>query len=121
MIRKRGSSEVLAHQVEWMTTPAERTLGMLRFERAPADYAAIFELPLGGFFPLIHTFGMKFSIDIVFCSSDKTVVSIFRRTPPKRFAMPWKKCLGGAPLVIEFSDLKDGSLCEGDQLEWEGA
>ena len=74
MITHEPSKRTLASRIEWMRTASERNRGLLKYQEAPENYAAVFKLPLGGFLPLIHTFRMRFSIDLVFCDSQKQIV-----------------------------------------------
>ncbi len=118
MIRHKKSQAVLAHQVEIFDRPEQRALGLLKFAQAPTDYAAVFNLPFFGVLPLVHTFGMKFPIDIVFCDSSKRVSFISRAVPKGKLVMPWKFLLGGCRYLVEFSQAPTDQLAVGDELEW---
>jgi len=118
MLRNLRSQKTLARNIEWMTNSVERSRGLLKYKEAPQDYVAIFKLPLNGFFPLIHCVGMKFPIDIVFCSSNKIVRSVFKSVKPGRFVLPWAYLLGGCKYLLEFSVSDTSDIVLGDQLEW---
>lgn len=118
MLKHAPSETTLARQVEFMNTAAKRAKGLLKYEAPPQDYVAVFKLPLFGFFPLIHTIGMKFSIDIVFCDSHKRVLDLNRDVRPGRFVMPWRYSFGGVRYLLEFSSGQARDLRLGDRLEW---
>ncbi len=119
------SDTILAKRVEEMTTSAQRARGLLKFSEAPSDYAAVFSLPFMGFFPTIHTWGMKFSIHIVFCDRRRIVQAIYPNTPPKRIVVPFRFILGGIAYVIEIPQgplsANVLSLAIGDELAWGGS
>jgi uncharacterized membrane protein (UPF0127 family) len=119
MITLKRSGEILATTVERMDSPAKRARGLMKYENAPKNFAAIFFLPLGGFFPLIHTFGMKFPIDIIFCDKNKKVISKFLNVNAGKIACPWKFFFGGCRYVVEFSEARISQLQIGDELLWD--
>lgn len=119
MISIESSGKILASTLEWMDSPSSRARGLLKYSKAPEKFAAIFLLPLGGFFPLIHTIGMKFSIDIAFCDAEKKILSLVRNVSPLRLACAWKYFFGGCRYVVEFSKCDLAELREGDRLKWE--
>lgn len=121
MLRSATSSLLLATQIEHMNSASKRAKGLLKFERAPENYAAVFSLPLWGFFPMIHTFGMKFPIDVVFCDFQKKILWIQRSVGPGQLILPWRYILGGCRYLVEFSDCETESLQVGDILEWESS
>src|SRR5690606_4420303 len=96
----------------------KRATGLLKFEERPEDYAGIFKLPLNGFFPLVHTFGMKFSIDILFCNKERKVLYHYKNVPKNRFIFPLKYIFGGCPYLIEFSKTSLKNIQLGDVLDW---
>lgn len=109
---------MLARHIEWMSDAHSRSQGLLKYSSAPDSYAAVFHLALRGFFPAIHTFGMKFSIDVVYCDQERHVVAIYRNIGPGRFVCPWKFVLGGCRYLVEFSNGDLNQLSLGDRLEW---
>jgi uncharacterized membrane protein (UPF0127 family) len=109
---------LLAERLEFFRSAAERARGLLKYSQAPRQSAAVFDLALGGFLPVVHTFGMKFSIDIVFCNSEKVVRAIYRAVKPGRLIAPGRYLLGGCSYLVEFSLCDLGDLRVGDRLEW---
>ena len=61
----------------------------------------------------VHTFGMRFDIDIVAVTRDGTVVKIRSRVPPRRIVVALK-----AFAIIEFAagTVGDGPLMVGDRV-----
>jgi len=121
VIKLKKTGVVLATQVEWMLTSWERAKGLLKYTSSPHDHAAIFKLPYLGFLPLIHTFKMNFTIDIVYCDKDGFILSFFKNVGPSRFIIPWGHLLGGASYVIEFAGCAPLEINIGDQISWEAA
>lgn len=109
----------MSRELELMDTPAERAKGLLKYKTKPSSKAAIFKLPLFGFFPLIHTFGMKFPIDVLFLSKDKTVCHIYTEVKPNRMLLPFRNLLGGCPYLIELIDCSLENIDMGTELSWE--
>ncbi len=114
------TNEVLAAKVERFVTAKERSRGLLKYDSAPQNFVAVFDLALWGFLPIIHTIGMRFPIDIVFCDRQQRVKKIFKDVKPGRLVVPWTLLLGGAPFLLEFSQCDLENLSVGDQLSWEG-
>jgi uncharacterized membrane protein (UPF0127 family) len=118
VIKHIPTGDILTHRLEHFRSARERARGLLKFSKQPQAFAAIFYLPLLGIFPAVHTMGMKFSIDLVFCDSQKRVVSIFRAVGPGRWVLPWRYFFGGCRYLIEFSDCDVSKLAVGDALQW---
>lgn len=118
MITHQASGRVIASQIVKMDTAKKRSRGLLSYSKPSESLAALFFLPFFGVFPLVHTFGMSFPIDIVYCNSQKQICAIFRRVPPNRLVMPWKALFGGCPYLLEFVDCDLSEVKKGDQLEW---
>ena len=118
MITHKPSGRTLASQIEFMDTPAKRTKGLLKFKEAPESYAAIFNLPWNGFLPLIHTLGMKFPIDMVFCNRKKEVLHCYKNIRAGRFVLPVHNLFGGCAYLVEFVGCNLGTLEKGEQLSW---
>lgn len=119
MIFYQTSENILAETVEWMRSPYERCRGLLKFPQCPIRYAAIFPLPGNGIFPLIHTFGMKFPIDLVFCNAHKNILFVAQAVMPFRLVIPWEYLWGGCSYLIEFAGCQLPAMKVGDQLLWE--
>jgi len=61
----------------------------------------------------IHTFGMRYSIDVVFLNEDNEIVSIFRKLKPFRitpFIKEAKKVLELRSGICNIFSLEDGNL-----------
>lgn len=121
MIQHLPSNKILAHSIEWMKTPVERSRGLLKYASAPQNFAAIFKLPFGGLLPLVHTIGMKFSIDIIFCDLEGRVKYKKLGVPAGRFVLPIQNIFGGCAYLVEFSGCDLSSVNVGDVLKWEAA
>ena len=112
------SGNVYAEQVEVLDTPLKRSRGLLKYKEAPQQYAAVFYLPLFGFFPVVHTFGMKFSIDIAFCDTNKKIKHFYPNVAPSSIRAPLKNIWGGCPYMIDFVNCNTQNLRLGEDLEW---
>lgn len=112
------SGEALSQSKEFFLSSAERSRGLLKYQEPPTEHAAIFKLALWGFLPVVHTFGMKFPIDIVFCDSLKRVKFIYRSVKPGRVVAPLPALLGGCPYLVEFVNCDLRGLKPGDELGW---
>ncbi len=121
MIRHASTGKVLARRLEMMRSSSDRARGLLKFSSAPDDYAAVFFLPLWGFFPMIHTLGMAFSIDMIFLDKNRRILFFEKDIPPGRFVLPWKYFFGGCRYLVEFSKCDLPNFQLGDELCWEAA
>ncbi|MDB5037719.1 MAG: hypothetical protein JWQ35_1247 [Bacteriovoracaceae bacterium] len=119
MITHLPSGRIVAKTVEYMDSSRKRARGLLKYKSPLVDFAAIFKLPFFGFFPLVHTFKMKFAIDIFFCDHEKRVIKKFSAISPGRLIMPWKYFFGGCRYLIEFSESQVSEIKTGDQLAWD--
>lgn len=77
----------------------ERAAGLIPQKKPVIDECMVFERCSS-----IHTFFMRFSIDVVFCGADGTVISVVRGLKPWRFAFDFK-----ASFAVELA----GGLAEG--------
>ncbi len=74
-----STGKVLAHRLTWARTPFARVRGLLgRPPLAPGE-ALVFE----GAHQL-HTVGLSYPIDVLFCSPDWLVLHMVRSLPPLR-------------------------------------
>ncbi len=117
-MQNQRTQQIVADRVEFFKTSVERGVGLLKYQEAPKKLAAVFILPLFGLFPVIHTFGMHFSIDVVYCNRDQVVISIHRSVSPNRLVIPWRYLLSGCRYIIEFSSSMTNELKIGDRLVW---
>lgn len=77
-----SAGEVLATDVRWASSIAARTKGLLGHRSFPPDLGALI-------FPRtkqVHTFGMRFEIDVVFCSAEWEVLHVVVRMKPGRIS-----------------------------------
>lgn len=118
---KRSGGQIISRTVEHCRSAVERMRGLLKYNVAPESHAAIFYLPYGGLFPLIHTFGMRFEIDIAYCDESKKILLLFRGIKPAKLIVPWKVLFGGARYFVEFSKSETQHLRVGDTLDWGAA
>ncbi|MDQ4095268.1 MAG: DUF192 domain-containing protein [Actinomycetota bacterium] len=70
---------VLASDVRWATTTAERAQGLIGRERLAFGQALILTPA-----KQVHTYGMTYPIDVVFCDAKWTVKHVRRRMRPRR-------------------------------------
>jgi uncharacterized membrane protein (UPF0127 family) len=110
-IRNTTRETLVAEAAEIADTPRARTVGLLkRTSLEPGEGLLI--TPCEG----IHTFGMKFAIDVVFVSGKKKVMKVRPAMPRSRISL----CLL-AHSVIELpagTAARTGTV-KGDQLQFE--
>jgi uncharacterized membrane protein (UPF0127 family) len=74
------AGEVLAENVRWASSISARTRGLLGRSSFPAATGALI-------FPRamqVHTFGMRFPIDVIFCAASWKVLHVVHEMPPGR-------------------------------------
>jgi len=100
----------------WLATAAEiagssssRRKGLLDHDTLPAGHALVIAPTQG-----VHTFGMRFAIDVVGVGRDGTVVSIRRAVPQRRIVFSWR-----AFAIVELAAgaTDQAGLVVGDRLE----
>jgi uncharacterized membrane protein (UPF0127 family) len=99
----------VATKVEKADTPASRSKGLLGRESLPAD-EGLWIVPC----PMIHTFFMKFPIDVLFLDADLTVRRVMEDLRPWRLS-PWVLSARSV-LELKGGTLK-GSVRVGDRIE----
>jgi uncharacterized membrane protein (UPF0127 family) len=119
MIKHLGSGRTLAHNVEHMKSASQRSVGLLKYPDALNSFAGVFRLPFKGFFPMVHTFGMNFSIDIIFCDRAKKILHSYSQVKPNRVVCPLNNFFGGCQYLVEFSRCNLDGVKIGDVLGWE--
>jgi len=87
------TGQVIASQPLAAVDSASRRTGLLKHESMPEGFALIIA-PCNG----IHTFGMRFAIDLLFVARDGKVLKICHSVPRRRLAMAW-----GAFATIELA------------------
>ena len=80
-----GSSRTLATRAELAANSAGRRSGLLGRDELPPGHALVIAPTQG-----IHTFGMRFAIDVVSVSRAGIVVGIRRRVPRRRVVLSWR-------------------------------
>lgn len=76
-----GSSEPLATTVETAFDSVARKRGLLGRDNLPTDYALVIA-PCN----LVHTFKMKFVIDVIFTARSGRIIRLRREMPPGRIS-----------------------------------
>jgi uncharacterized protein len=104
----RGS--VLATAADVADTSLKRRVGLLKHTCLPAG-EGLWISPCEG----IHTFGMKFPIDVVFLDRDKKVVKVRPHMGPRRISL----CLPAhSVLELPAGVIAEARTQPGDQLEF---
>ncbi|MBI3289025.1 MAG: DUF192 domain-containing protein [Elusimicrobia bacterium] len=99
----------IAAKVEKADTPAARSQGLLGRESLAQD-EALWIVPC----PMIHTFFMRFPIDVLFLDRDLRVRRVIENLPPWRLS-PW---VWAARSALELKGgVLGGSVRVGDSLE----
>jgi uncharacterized membrane protein (UPF0127 family) len=105
-----GTGAVIASTIEAAFDSRSRRRGLLGRD-ALADGTVIVIAPCQA----VHTFGMRFPIDILFVARDGRVLKARERVPPGRVSGAWR-----AFAVIECAagSIAKHSLADGDRLEF---
>ncbi|HEV3473619.1 MAG TPA: DUF192 domain-containing protein [Actinomycetota bacterium] len=77
-ITHETTGTVLADEVSWASSFRARARGLIGRELKPGA-ALVFERA-----SQIHTFGMSYPIDVLFCGADWSIVHLVRALPPNR-------------------------------------
>ncbi len=103
-------SQLLITQARCTTTILERMRGLLGRPMLKADEALVID-PCNS----VHTFGMGYSLDIVFVNAQGLVIKLCSNLPKFRIAQSL-----GARLTIELAagEIERLGLALGDQLQW---
>ena len=109
-IIKQETGEVIAKRVKLALDYKSRSIGLLNRKSIDPEEALVIK-PCNS----IHTFFMKFPIDVLYMNKDNKVVKIVESLKPWRLS----NCLFLANYVIEFNAnaLKKHSIKEGDCLK----
>lgn len=112
-VRNVTRGKILADQAEVADTSRKRRIGLLKHDSLPPG-GGLWIVPCEG----VHTFGMKFPIDVIFLDRAKKVLKVRAGMGPRRIAL----CLR-AHSVLELPD-RTAAAAEtraGDQLEFSAA
>lgn len=85
-LRNVGTGEIIIPRLEIAVTLRQQTVGLIGRRELPAD-AGLWLHPCSG----IHTFGVRFPIDVLFLDREGTIVRAVSRLAPCRICGPvWK-------------------------------
>lgn len=102
---------VIARRVLWATRSGERRKGLLGREQLDRD-EGIYIAPT----EWVHTFGMRFPIDVAFLSKDGVVLAINHSLRPNRFSkLSWR---AQGALELASGCLKESGTDVGDRIEF---
>ena len=107
--RNTSTNTVVADRVGVAATRAERAVGLLsKSGLEPGE--ALWIVPSRG----VHTWGMRFPIDVIFAKRDGRVVKICRHVGPWRLLFGW-----GAYATVELPNgaIDRSGVAVGDRLE----
>jgi uncharacterized protein len=88
--RRLPTASVLGYEVPLATTRRSRLLGLALLDRERAGDGLLIPACRS-----IHTFGMRFPLDLIFIGSDGRVVELRRSVPPGQFV----RCPEGAAVL----------------------
>jgi uncharacterized membrane protein (UPF0127 family) len=101
---------MLAENAEVADTSAKRRTGLLKHASLP-EGEGLWIVPSEG----VHTFGMKFPIDVIFLSKNRVVLKMRKEMARRRFAF----CLRAHSVLELPAGMIDKTQTEaGDQLEF---
>jgi uncharacterized protein len=108
-LRNARSGVPIATTVETAFDSSARRRGLLGRDSLPASHALIIAPS-----SLVHTFGMRFSIDVMFVARDGVVLKLRRRLPPRRIAgrIGSFAVVELAPGQIDASETRVGDIME---------
>jgi uncharacterized membrane protein (UPF0127 family) len=110
-IRNADRGSVLATQAAIADSSVSRCVGLLKHDSLPEGHG-LWIVPCEG----IHTFGMKFPIDVVFLDRAKKVVKVRRNMGPRRISLHlWAHSVLELPVGI----IDATGTVRGDRLEFE--
>ena len=115
MILNHTKQTIIATHVQVATTAHARRIGLLKHDRLEPGQAL--GIPARAWIPLmaIHTFGMKFPIDVVFLDKHNRVIRSCTM-PPNRIELAW-----GARMVVEIAagTIDQSRTQSGDAVEFQ--
>jgi uncharacterized membrane protein (UPF0127 family) len=109
VLRNLRTGAVLARRLETAFDSETRRRGLLGRQDLPAGSAVIIA-PCSG----IHTFFMRFPIDVVFAGRDGRVVKVYHGLPAWRIGFGWK---GFAAIELPAGTLRPSGTVRGDLLQ----
>ncbi|HSW50972.1 MAG TPA: DUF192 domain-containing protein [Bryobacteraceae bacterium] len=112
-IRNLTRGNILAGQAEIADTSRKRRVGLLKHDSLPSGHG-LWITPCEG----VHTFGMKFPIDVIFLDRAKKVLKIRAGMGPRRISL----CLRAhSVLELPAGTAAAAETRAGDQLEFSAA
>lgn len=97
---------VIAHRVRWARSPVERARGLLGHPLGPRE-ALVIEPARQ-----VHTFGMRYAIDVCFCDREWRVLHVVTHMRPRRIT----RWVLGARYAVEVEAGGLEGVAPGDQL-----
>ena len=111
LVRNVTRGVVVGEAVDIADTSAKRRTGLLKHEVLPPG-SGLWIVPCEA----VHTFGMKFAIDVAYLSKSRTVLKIRPEMPKRRMSV----CLRAhSVLELPAGMLAQTGTLPGDQLEFE--
>ena len=116
MVTNHTKQILIASHVEIATTAHARRIGLLKHDRLETGHALC--IPARAWIPFIaiHTFGMKFPIDVLFLDKHNQVIRCCT-LPQNRIAWAW-----GARMVLEtaIGAIEYSRTSHSDRIEFQG-
>ena len=106
----KTKNQIVATHVEFADTFLKRAIGLLGHKSLDKENCMWFDDCVW-----IHTFGMRFSLDVIFVDKNMVVKKVLRNVRPGRITMP----VFSASSAFEFSagSLENQNIQPGDQLD----
>lgn len=105
----KTTNQIIMKSVQQASKLLERIVGLLGQKDISKDFA-LWISPC----PSIHTFFMKFPIDVIFADKNLKIVSIFHSVPSGRVL--WGGLKSHSVFEMKANQLKNHQLNKGDQL-----
>ncbi len=102
--------KVLAKKVRYCNRFLSRLKGLIGTQKLGQDEAC-WLIPCN----MVHTFGMRYAIDVVFLNKKNEVVSVVQNLKPNRFS----PLVPGTYSVVEFSSGAQQDMQPGERFHWE--
>jgi uncharacterized protein len=112
-VRNQRTARVVATRLETAFDSAARRKGLLGREGLPRGHALVIA-PCS----LVHTFRMRFAIDILFVARDGRVLKVRRAVPPSRIAGSLRAF---AAIELAAGGVDESGTVAGDVIEIAGA
>jgi len=110
VVRNRTRGAILASKVQLADTPRARRIGLLKHDRLEAG-EGLWIYPTQA----IHTFGMRFAIDVAFIDRRMRVKRIYHQLRPFRLtSLVWS---AKSVLELPSGSLADTQTAVGDELQ----